>query len=325
MTEIVNTSVITLGDLEDSHYELMAKYLRKYMKRRDAIEYSKRVEYFKGKYFLEMLKTEAFFKATKIKVEKTSDATYLGKEMLSRQYFHKSDKSGSSKGLKVLVNSKQQIFDEGGIYTWLYSGRTKMSNVYTVLIVVGFFLMVLFPVWPLSARIGVWYLSVTLLLFLLGLIFIRLICYVSLWMLGVEFWLFPNLFADDLGFMESITPYYTIENKGIVDQWQYRVVVCALFAVFGYWVSQQDTDFDNFMRAQKSFVDDLYSGALLTDKSNEDIENIDNPYYIPRLDEILEEEEDEEEKMMNDILRELQNEDEADDEEIVVEQPTTDL
>ena len=54
------------------------------------------------------------------------------------------------------MNSKVQSFDKDGIYTWLYSARTKMTNVYTVLIVVGFFVMVLFPVWPASARVGVW-------------------------------------------------------------------------------------------------------------------------------------------------------------------------
>lgn len=318
---------ITLGDLEDSHYELMAKYLRKYLKTREALEYSKRVEYFKGKKFLEMVQSEEFLKSTKVKVEKTSDASYIGKEMLSRQFFHKSDKSGTSKGLKMLVNSKQQAFDEGGVYTWLYSGRTKTSNALTVLIVVGFFLLVLFPVWPMSARVGVWYVSVTILLFLLGLIVVRLIVFCLCWLCGIEFWIFPNLFADDAGFMDSITPAHSFEHKGLKDQWQYRVVACVLVVIVGYWASNQDTDFDHYLQAQKEFVEDLYSGALLTHMSHNDLENIDNPNYIPRLDEILREEEeeeaqekieeegeDDEEKLMNEFLRELE-EDDADDNE----------
>ena len=36
---------------------------------------------------------------------------------------------------------------------------------------------------------------------------------------------------------------------------------------FVYWASTQPTEFDGFLRAQKDFIDDVYSGNLLADVS----------------------------------------------------------
>ena len=58
----------------------------------------------------------------------------------------------------------------------------------------------------------------------------------------------------------------------------------AVFVAFCVWVYQQPTEFDEYVQAQKDFLDDLYSGALLNDMSQQDIENIDR--VIP-LEELL--------------------------------------
>lgn len=47
----------------------------------------------------------------------------------------------------------------------------------------------------------------------------------------------------------------------------YRVGLIIAFAMFIAWVMSQPTDFDTFVEGQKTFVDDLYSGNLLTDFS----------------------------------------------------------
>ena len=62
----------------------------------------------------------------------------------------------------------------------------------------------------------------------------------------------------------------------------------AVFVAFCVWVYQQPTEFDEYVQAQKDFLDDLYSGALLNDMSQQDIENIDR--VIP-LEELLQMEE----------------------------------
>lgn len=65
-----------------------------------------------------------------------------------------------------------------------------------IIAVLGF---TMYPIWPLSVKVGIWYLSVTLLIIMVGFTLIRLILYVVFWLFGYEFWIFPNLFDDELG------------------------------------------------------------------------------------------------------------------------------
>lgn len=70
---------------------------------------------------------------------------------------------------------------------------------------------VMFPLWPTSLRIGVWYLSVAV-LGLIGLFFviaiIRLIIYIiTMFTASPGLWIFPNLF-EDVGFIDSFIPMY---------------------------------------------------------------------------------------------------------------------
>jgi len=70
---------------------------------------------------------------------------------------------------------------------------------------------VMFPLWPVPLRLGVWYLSVGVLI-LLGLFFamaiVRLILFVITWaVLKPGVWIFPNLF-EDVGFVDSFIPLW---------------------------------------------------------------------------------------------------------------------
>jgi len=70
---------------------------------------------------------------------------------------------------------------------------------------------VMFPLWPTSLRIGVWYLSVAV-LGLIGLFFglaiFRLIFYViTIVVAKPGIWIFPKLF-DDVGFVDSFIPLW---------------------------------------------------------------------------------------------------------------------
>lgn len=69
---------------------------------------------------------------------------------------------------------------------------------------------VMFPLWPLWMRQGVWYLSVGL-LGLIAAFFVLAIVRLILWagsaVVGKGFWLFPNLFAD-VGFVDSFIPVW---------------------------------------------------------------------------------------------------------------------
>lgn len=70
---------------------------------------------------------------------------------------------------------------------------------------------VMFPLWPTSMRVGVWYLSVGM-LGLIGAFFGLAIVRLILWCITVltvkpGIWIFPNLF-EDVGFVDSFIPLW---------------------------------------------------------------------------------------------------------------------
>lgn len=96
-------------------------------------------------------------------------------------------------------------------YVWLYEGPQWKQKAMAAAVVAGIFAVVLFPLWPVMLRQGVWYLSVGM-MGLLGLFFamsiFRLILFlVTLFVVPPGIWLFPNLF-EDVGFIDSFKPLW---------------------------------------------------------------------------------------------------------------------
>lgn len=54
-------------------------------------------------------------------------------------------------------------------------------------------LICLFPIWPDTAKLVIFYVSLYLLYFLGGISILRLLVWAVLRIVGLEFWLFPNL------------------------------------------------------------------------------------------------------------------------------------
>ena len=106
---------------------------------------------------------------------------------------------------------------EKGFYCVTVQVKDKVRSLMMYGILLGIFLLCLFPVWPLQVKIGVFYTSVVLLYFLLGLIFVRLVIYCLVRILGFDFWLLPNLFAE-VGFLDSFKPVISWHNPR--DSWK---------------------------------------------------------------------------------------------------------
>lgn len=77
-------------------------------------------------------------------------------------------------------------------------------------------LVCLFPVWPDFLKLIIFYISLSLLYFLLGIMVVRLIIWALFRIFGKDFWLFPNLNAD-VGPLESFVPLYECNNTE--DEW----------------------------------------------------------------------------------------------------------
>ena len=124
---------------------------------------------------------------------------------------HAPKKEKRVKGLWTVKVAQQQDFEPDMHYAWLYEESSWKTKIYAGLFLVGVFALVLFPLWPLFLRQGVWYLSVGA-MGLLGLFFAMAIFRLILFCLTVftippGLWLYPNLF-EDVGFFDSFRPLY---------------------------------------------------------------------------------------------------------------------
>ena len=96
-------------------------------------------------------------------------------------------------------------------YCWLWEGSQLKRKIYAGLALLAIFAIVLYPLWPLVLRQGVYYLSWGL-LGLLGLFFLMAIFRVILFCITYfttppGLWLFPNLW-EDVSFMDSFRPVW---------------------------------------------------------------------------------------------------------------------
>jgi translocation protein SEC62 len=115
------------------------------------------------------------------------------------------------KGLWTVKIEQHQETDPMMHYVWLYEGPQWKQKAMAAAVVAGIFAVVLFPLWPIMLRQGVWYLSVGM-TGLLGLFFamsiFRLILFcVTVFVVPPGLWLFPNLF-EDVGFIDSFKPLW---------------------------------------------------------------------------------------------------------------------
>lgn len=266
---------------------------------REAIEMDKRVYYLKGEklvnFMVEPKKGTKWPKGLP-KFKTRQEAIAVCKELCNYQYMHRSIKRGKGD----LIISRDRDFDESGIFTWIYEGDKSFSHLMTTLLIMGFLFCVCFPIWPNFLKVFAWYMSVSFLLLIFFLVTFRGLLFLFVWILGYDFWFLPNLFDEQLGFVDSFKPLYSFE-KTKEGQLYYRIGIAVAFFSFCWWAVTQPSEFDGFVSAQGDFIKDLYAGTLLSDVSQADKENIDKP-KMDSLEDLLaklESSDDPEEEMLS--------------------------
>jgi len=252
----------------------LAKELRSSAATKTAVFEGRNVSYIKGS------KLTSFMEAKGMTSE---DAKTVGNALLREDLVVKAELHDRQKKTLRSARSNPKSFEPDAFLVWKFEGSTGMRNFLLMAIVVAFFGLVLFPVWPQGAKVGVWYVSMTLLLVLLGFIFSRIIVFCLFYAIGIDFWILPNFFADDAGFWDSFKPMYSFDAsvQNIRETWPYRLTAFLGLLFVTYWVVTQPTEFDEFVASQRAFVDELYEGTLLADKSQKDKEQIDK--VVPDL------------------------------------------
>lgn len=117
--------------------------------------------------------------------------------------------------VRLEMHMTQYFVDCNDAYVWIYEPIPIYYWFFGTLVVLGAIGVCLFPLWPLTIRHGVYYISVAFagfLLFIMALVIIRLIVVCLLWLATLgrcHFWLLPNLTAD-VGFFPSFWPLYQV-------------------------------------------------------------------------------------------------------------------
>jgi len=182
---------------------------------------------------------------------------------VASQGTQKGDIPGTWADTKVVARGEKV---DSGYYVWLYEGDQAMSNVMTGCIIALFLLVVCYPLWPHILKLILWYISCTLLVVIFSFIIVRWVAFLFVWVFGYEFWMLPNLFDEERSVSDSFKPLVSFEKTGPGQMW-WRMAVLMGFASFVYWAYSQPTDFDEFIKSNKQFVDDLYDGSLISDAS----------------------------------------------------------
>lgn len=225
----------------DPDFEPLMKLLlsKKGIKTKSASEVQRRkVDYFRGRDFKRfvMANPEVLKKKCSAALKETcggkppeneKDVEKLGSELIQKNFCYKAQykplnpssksESGEEKKPKKwpdrLGRTPSQSFDSEGFYVITYEGGSGLQHFLLALIIVGVLLVCMFPVWPMWAKIGIWYLSVIFLSLYFGLLILRMLIYTLFWIVGFDFWIFPNLNDEYCGFLDSFQPLYSWEKR----------------------------------------------------------------------------------------------------------------
>jgi len=115
--------------------------------------------------------------------------------------------------IRLEMHNDQLFLDGNDAYVWIYDPTPWYYYIAGTAIVLGIIAVCLFPLWPMEARQGVYYLSVAAAGFLVFIIVLAIIKYILFLLCFIatagklKLWIFPNL-TEDVGFFESFWPMY---------------------------------------------------------------------------------------------------------------------
>lgn len=128
---------------------------------------------------------------------------------------------------KNLSFFQQQSFVPDGYFAWFYEGSQWTTYLGGIAMVAVMLAGVMFPLWPPTLRLGVWYLSIGVLVLIgafFGIAILRLIFYIiTVVVASPGIWVFPQLFAD-VGFVSLVTFFLAYSGLGSAGRFVYTAL-----------------------------------------------------------------------------------------------------
>ena len=151
---------------KDKRLETVAAWLRNEkrsgLKVKEAVQYERRVDYFKGAKLVDALLSPKN-KLKEAPVKSRAEAAKLAQDLLKASYFHRSQRVTHAHSRRWELELLNGPFEEDGLYTWLYEGSKTKLYLMTIGMLVGALGLCMIQIWPLWLKIGVWWCSVTFL------------------------------------------------------------------------------------------------------------------------------------------------------------------
>eukprot|EP00164_Ancoracysta_twista_P007408 GFYU01010515.1.p1 GENE.GFYU01010515.1~~GFYU01010515.1.p1 ORF type:complete len:412 (-),score=130.19 GFYU01010515.1:25-1176(-) len=166
-------------------------------------QHGKRVEFFGGEDLVNAIRSNNMPRPDLMDEE---GAEYeVADALLALGYFHRSDMKSEKQAKLVIAHSQE--FAEEEFYTWVLPKSQTGTYLMSFGTIFGSLAFCMIKIWPLWLIILVWWISMILLVTLSSIMAIRIFVNVLCWSVGFRgVWLFPNMFDDELGFLESFTP-----------------------------------------------------------------------------------------------------------------------
>uniref|UniRef100_A0A7N0UH98 Translocation protein SEC62 n=1 Tax=Kalanchoe fedtschenkoi TaxID=63787 RepID=A0A7N0UH98_KALFE len=209
-------------------FQLFAEKVRdhKGLESRWAVLQETRVEYFRGKDFVNFLRNHPELKDT-LDADKTLEVEEIGNTLLRKSLLVRCDRVVKTlrPGKKKLstwpahleIYPEQVFSDNDAFFAWTFVKRhplwqTLLSFFWPVLTLA----ICLFPIYPHQVKLIILYVCAGLLLLILSLLLVRATIFGAMWiLLGKRVWFFPNILAEEatLGELFRFWPKKDEEEK----------------------------------------------------------------------------------------------------------------
>jgi translocation protein SEC62 len=199
------------------HLAKYAKYLRdsNTLKTKEAVMADKRVDSFKGLQAIKALLSKEGEKIFGNVVVDEPSARKVLQDMMDSGLFLRVVSINNSRYLQP--DTSREWSDEGQ-YAWVYEGSQFTAIAIGLALIAVIFAIPLYPLWPHPVRLATWYLLMLVVAFVafIGILaVIRAILFViTYFTLKPGVWLFPRLFDETVGIIDSFIPLWEWHKPG---------------------------------------------------------------------------------------------------------------
>jgi translocation protein SEC62 len=238
-----------------------------------AILQEARVEYFRGKDFITVLRAHPeLIKPLGIEAAIEDVEIDIGNILLKRKLIVRCDRvsktprPGKTKLSKwpgrIEIDQEQMFSENDSFYAWTFERRRPLwQTVLSFLVPVVTLACCLFPVFPHWCKLGVLYTCLAFLTLIFGVLILRAAIFTVFWLiLGKRIWFLPNILAEEATLSELFHFMPDLKDEEPPPKWSTRIAFAAVAGVLIWFVAVHGPNEQARARYQKkasNIIDDI--------------------------------------------------------------------